>query len=335
MQERRPSVSVVVPAFNASGTVQRCIDSILSQENVLVEVIVVDDGSTDATGAILDAYEAAHHGVHVLHVTNGGPSRARNIGLAEATGEYVGFCDADDWVDRGCYARAVKAAEVAGADVVVFGYKNVRPGSTRTHAWRSERQLRAREFAERCLLDPRVRGFACNKLYSRELVARERFPEGVSVCEDLLFNIHISRGKEDLVALCIPGAPYNYELSGESLTRSVGSGSVVRGVVAGLLADPVLAPAARAALYCSAAKDSFEMARGGVAPCVDDLRWWRDFYASRSCPVSEKAKVLARRIVVRLLRLWGASDEPGGGEEPSHPRRGAQGEQAGHRDGRR
>jgi glycosyltransferase involved in cell wall biosynthesis len=257
------TVSVTVPAYNAKDTIGRCLASLVSQDGVKLDIVVVHDGSTDGTSDLLDGFAARHDCVKVMHIENGGPSRARNAGLEASSGEYVAFCDADDWLDTGCLANAAEAAEGHSADVVVFGYKNIRARSTRTHAWCAERRMDAREFAERCLLDPRVQGFACNKLYSRELVALARFPEGVRVCEDLLFNLEIARRKEELVALCIPGATYNYDLTGESLTRGEDIYQAMRRVLLGLDDDAMAASVSRGALYAAAAKASLEMTRGG------------------------------------------------------------------------
>ncbi len=306
-------VSVIVPVFNAEKTIGRCLDSLVSQCGIMpFEVIAIDDGSTDRTPEILDRYARSYPCLRTIRIPNGGPSRARNMGLDKAVGDYVTFCDADDWVDQGCYEEAVAMAEKESADIVVFGYKNVREGSTRTHAWWTCRRMGAREFAERCLLDPCTQGFAWNKLYSRELVANARFPEGIRVCEDLLFNIGIARDSDGLIACSLPGSPYNYDLSGESLTRNESASAAVHDVLVSLSDSPLLASAARGALYATAVKGSFGTSSTTASSSVD-FGCGRDFYTSRSCPPSEKLKVATRRLVeiVSGLRhpLEGSSDE--------------------------
>lgn len=326
-------LSIIVPAYNAERTIARCLDSLVAQGSgdFPVEVIVVNDGSTDGTAELLASYAIVHPEVRVATVENGGPSRARNIGLALATGRWVAFCDSDDWIDPGCYRTAVESAERVGAGVAVFGYKNVRPCSTRTHARRVARAAGSAELAKRCLLDPRVQGFSWNKLYLRELVARARFPEDVRVCEDLLFNMDVCERNEGIKAVLLSGAPYNYDLSGESLTRGGDAGGAVRSVLVGLCESNGLASAARGAAYSHAVKSAYEMMRGGVAPCVVDLSHVRDFYLSRFCPVSEKAKVAVRHAMLAFASLRAAHDEHRKEQDPGG---GAQGEQTGHRDGR-
>lgn len=283
-----PTVSVVVPAYNAERTILRCLDSLVAQgyADFPVEVVVVNDGSTDGTSEKLAAYAGAHANVHVVNVENGGPSRARNIGLSYAAGRWVTFCDSDDWVDPGCYRDAVGIAERRGAGIAVFGYKNVRPNFTRTHAWKVPRVVDTGELAKRCLLDPNVQGFSCNKLYLRDLVAREGFPEDVSVCEDLIFNIGICERNAEVKVVFIPGAPYNYDLSGASLTRGGDVGRAVKSILATIAEKGHFAPAARAAAYSIAVKSAHQSMRAGVAPCVCDFSSVHDFYLSRFCPLT-------------------------------------------------
>lgn len=187
-------ISIVVPVYNAERTIGRCLDSLLAQSgnDTSIEVVAIDDGSTDGTPAILSSYAANYSDMRVITVSNGGPSEARNIGLLEARGRWVGFCDSDDWVDPGCYAYASAMAEQKGASIAVFGYKNVRPHSRRVHMRRIMREIDLQELGERCLLDPCVQGFVWNKLYLRSVLARESFPKDMHVCEDLLFNINLT-----------------------------------------------------------------------------------------------------------------------------------------------
>ena len=329
-----PTISVVVPAYNAERTILRCLDSLVAQgfADFPVEVVVVNDGSTDGTAEKLAAYTETHANVYVVNVENGGPSRARNIGLSHATGRWVTFCDSDDWVDHGCYRDAVRIAERRGAGIAVFGYKNVRPCSTRTHAWKVARMVDTSELAKRCLLDPNVQGFSCNKLYLRELVTRESFPEDVRVCEDLIFNIARCERNAGVKVVVVPGAPYNYDLSGTSLTRGGDAGGAAKSVLASIAEKGRFAPAARGAAYSIAVKSAYQTMRWGVAPCVGDLSCARDFYLSRFCPLTEKGKVAMRRVMVALGSLRAACSER---RRVQGPDSGAQGQQAGNRNGRR
>ena len=92
-------ISVIVPAYNVESTIIRTLDSILAQTYLSIEVIVVDDGSTDKTGKIIDAYSSQHEQVVVIHTQNQGVTVARLTGVARASGEWIGFVDGDDEIE--------------------------------------------------------------------------------------------------------------------------------------------------------------------------------------------------------------------------------------------
>ena len=100
--QQMPKVSVIIPVFNVEEYLGECLDSILGQTLREIEVVCVDDGSTDGSAAILDTYAAKDGRVKVLRQPNAGAGAARNAGLAVATGEYLLFCDPDDWCEKRC-----------------------------------------------------------------------------------------------------------------------------------------------------------------------------------------------------------------------------------------
>lgn len=128
----RPTLSVVVPSYNAAGWLERCVDSLVAVEADDLEILIIDDGSTDATGAIADLYEA-HHPVRVraVHKSNGGHGSTINVGLDMARGTYFKVVDSDDWVDPDALRTLLETLRgfVAGdsADLVVsnFVYEKV------------------------------------------------------------------------------------------------------------------------------------------------------------------------------------------------------------------
>lgn len=114
-----PSVSVVIAAFDVAELLPEALDSVLAQEGVDLEVVVVDDGSTDTTGEIADAYAARDPRVVVVHQGNGGLGAARNAGIARSSGELLTFCDADDVVPPGAYAAMARSLAASGSDFVI------------------------------------------------------------------------------------------------------------------------------------------------------------------------------------------------------------------------
>jgi glycosyltransferase involved in cell wall biosynthesis len=115
-----PLISVIVPVYNVEQYVRECLDSILAQSYRSLEVILVDDGSTDGSGTICDEYAAADSRVKVFHQKNSGVSTARNNGLLIAKGEWVMFVDADDWLETECFETLYPYTQ-RGVDVAVFG----------------------------------------------------------------------------------------------------------------------------------------------------------------------------------------------------------------------
>jgi len=118
-----PLVSVIVPAYNVDGYVSNAIGSLLDQTLRDIELIVIDDGSTDATGSILQSMAYRDPRLHVLTVDNGGAAKARNIGLSHATGKYVYFADADDWAYPTALETMASLAELNDAELVVAGFE--------------------------------------------------------------------------------------------------------------------------------------------------------------------------------------------------------------------
>ena len=117
-------ISIIVPVYNAEQYLHRCIDSILAQSFTDFELLLVNDGSKDASGAICDAYAAKDSRVHVFHKENGGVSSARNLGLDNAKGEYITFCDADDYVATD-WLDAYQSAIAENMDMAIQGYYEI------------------------------------------------------------------------------------------------------------------------------------------------------------------------------------------------------------------
>lgn len=180
-------VSIIVPAYNCEAHLGKCVDSIRNQTHRDLELILVDDGSTDGTAALCDTLAAQDSRIRVIHQPNGGVSAARNAGLAAATGHWIGFVDADDWIAPETYATALSA----GGDMVMWDAVTVFPdGSTEadTIDLLPENRLLSREDWSPELLKL-LAGAVWRCLYRRERIADLRFPLGIKLSEDRLFNL--------------------------------------------------------------------------------------------------------------------------------------------------
>lgn len=184
---RDTKISVIVPVYNVEEYLARCVDSVLAQTYENLEVILVDDGATDTSGAICDAYATKDSRVKVIHKENGGLSSARNTGLEAATGDCIAFADSDDWIEPDAYAHLLGLMEKHQVKLVCGGRYDV-SGKTgqRTVGLcpRREEVISGEELAGRIFLWDGCDSSACDKLYHRSLLENFRYPEG-KVCEDV------------------------------------------------------------------------------------------------------------------------------------------------------
>lgn len=117
-----PTVSIIVPIYNAEKHLNRCIGSILNQEYTDCELLLVDDGSTDSSGAICDGYAAKDSRIHVIHKENSGVSDTRNLAIDKACGTYLQFLDSDDWITPDATKLLVRAAKEHDCDLVISDF---------------------------------------------------------------------------------------------------------------------------------------------------------------------------------------------------------------------
>lgn len=127
-----PLISVIVTAYNIEEYIAGCLDSLVAQTYPNIEFLVVDDGSTDHTGAIIDSYAEKHPKIHAIHRLNGGPSAARNTGLEVAKGAYIGYVDGDDWIEPNMYEDMLRALRAYNAQIAICSYKMHGDGAEET-----------------------------------------------------------------------------------------------------------------------------------------------------------------------------------------------------------
>lgn len=190
----KPMVSIIVPVYNAEKYLNRCVDSILNQEYTDFELLLVNDGSSDSSGAICDAYAKSDNRVHVIHKPNTGVSDTRNIAIRQAKGTYLQFLDSDDWITPDATKLLVRAATDHNCDLVISDFYRV-VGERVSHKGDIEDDgvLTREEFAEHMMENPAdfYYGVLWNKLYRRDIVEKYHLEMDTSVswCEDFLFNL--------------------------------------------------------------------------------------------------------------------------------------------------
>lgn len=199
-------ISVIVPVYNAEKYLHRCVDSILVQSYTDFELLLIDDGSTDGSGAICDDYAAKDNRVCVFHKENGGVSSARNVGLDNAKGEYVTFCDADDYVD-GLWLMDYQSAIEKGVHLAIQGVNKISSQHSHRVVPKSQKNIDKKELINH-LFSLGLYGYTWNKLFINEYSLR--FDERSSCAEDSQF---VSEYMEAITSfVCINEAHYYYYL---------------------------------------------------------------------------------------------------------------------------
>lgn len=186
-----PLFSIIVPFYNVRAYMDRCIRSLIKQTYSQLELIFIDDGSTDGTGERLDYWAQSDSRIQIFHRENHGVSETRNFGLQQVIGEYLTFVDGDDWVERQFIEFMVKAFQDSHAAMVVCGYYLDPRG--RSAALQAESGILTRkEMLSRVLkLTGSVRGYTWNKGYLTSVIQQHRleFTSDIDLMEDQLFNV--------------------------------------------------------------------------------------------------------------------------------------------------
>lgn len=227
------TISVVVPVYNVEAYLERCICSLTGQSCPNLEIILVDDGSTDGSFSICQQYAGRDSRIKLIHKENGGLASARNAGMEAATGEYLGFVDSDDWVSPDTYQKMADLIELHHPDVIRFGYQKVADGRvTGRYCLQYEEGLYTGGSLHRIQLDTintehvldyrqtRILS-ACTGLYRRELLeaSRIRFvSEREILNEDYLFVLQAVQAASSLYVS--KAELYSYDTRPNSLTTT-------------------------------------------------------------------------------------------------------------------
>lgn len=236
-------ISVIVPVYNIESYIQECLESIMNQTYSDLQIIVVDDGSTDNSGRICDECAEKDERIQIIHTKNYGLVHARKEGLWHARGEYVGFVDGDDSIQPQMYEELQKEMEETGADFVHFGYYEDNDGQIQPHLKFEEGifelSRKHTAFIKKFVLRETCQGYEAmtysiwSKLFRRELIydVYERIPDYVNTGEDLV-----------AICLCILSAEkvalrrkafYHYRVIRDSLShRGNGTNKVAERVIA-------------------------------------------------------------------------------------------------------
>lgn len=194
-----PLISIIVPAYNAGKHLNRCVDSLISQNYKNLEIIIIDDGSTDNTAEIVDSYVQADRRVRGVHQENKGLVAVRNLGIELASGEYIGFVDSDDSVSVDMYERLLINAKEYDAEISGCGIRFLFDHGLPIDHWGTGRItfLNQKEALEALLLGNWMEPSLCNKIYRKDIIIDSCMNLRIVNNEDLLRSFVVfSRAKK-------------------------------------------------------------------------------------------------------------------------------------------
>ncbi len=217
-------VSIIVPVYNISKDLSNCLDSILAQTYPYIEIVAVDDGSSDGSGEILDSYAEKFSNVRVIHKQNGGVTSARICGIQVAKGQWIGFVDGDDEVEPDMYEKLLDNAKKYDTQISHCGYQLCFPDG-RVHYFHNTgflaKQDRSTALKE-LLYGEKFEPGLWNKLFCKDLfdglLHNELMDTSIKINEDLLMNFYLFSAAESSVFE--DWCPYHYIARDGSATRS-------------------------------------------------------------------------------------------------------------------
>lgn len=182
-------ISIIVPVYNCIDTLERCVHAICAQTVSDWELLLVDDGSKDGSGDLCDRLAAGDSSIRVFHKSNGGVSSARNLGLENAVGEYVMFCDSDDWTEPEWCEKLYKVASANPDSLPICNYYRNTPSSQTINRAAAECHISREDFFS--LNKQELLGIPWNKIFRRQIIEEQciRFRSDISLGEDLIFNL--------------------------------------------------------------------------------------------------------------------------------------------------
>ncbi|WP_226645635.1 glycosyltransferase [Mesobacillus subterraneus] len=226
----RPEISIIVPVYNVEAFLKECIESIINQTFRNLELILINDGSSDNSGEICDRYAQTDKRIKVIHKKNSGPSSTRNLGIKVAKGNYVGFVDSDDTIELNMYENMYKMAAKTKSEIVACGYVELNEFNGKSNKYSTPFKEKVliegqdiKETLERFLSKNKILGYPslCNKLYNKKFLLENKLiiNENIRIAEDLCFNISAySRAKR---VCCINEAYYRYRrINSESIMNN-------------------------------------------------------------------------------------------------------------------
>ena len=322
-----PKFSIIIPVYNTEKYIAKCLDSLINQDmpSRNYEIIITDDGSSDSSGEICDSYAAKYPFIHVTHTENHGPSHARNVALTQCRGEYITFCESDDYASPCLISVLSKAIEVLGRpDAIVFRHyisMNIPAEGFPVYNAQDMKSDDAEisdgeELCFRILESNKVGGFTHNKALKREIIGGIKFDESLRYCEDVDWLINIALSRKNVKVCYIDYWLYCYVLhENEGLTRDPANIYDKDGYPREFYAlekiysradlPPRVSEQLKALFYFTAANAGYQgyskPRSESHARLMDYLRnYWKIYYSKSNHSLVQKAKTFVKHIFTLL-----------------------------------
>lgn len=217
---RIPNVSIIVPIYNVQDFLACCLDSLINQSLKDIEIICINDGSTDSSLEILQEYASKDNRIIIINQENMGQSVARNVGIETAKGEYIGFVDSDDWIDLDFYEKLYQAAKTNNSDIACAGMKRVKRGKEK-FIKKIEKEITTFDIQDKLKIDNvPTQNYTVNKIYK------------TAVWKDLSLKFQVGRYYEDIALtikilhrmgslVTVPDVYYYYRLNPTSTCSQI------------------------------------------------------------------------------------------------------------------
>lgn len=223
--DNKVKVSVIIPVYNTAQYIPRCLDSVLKNSYRNLEILCINDGSRDNSLSVLQEYADKDSRVVIVNQKNAGVSAARNTGMDMATGAFLAFIDSDDWIHPQYFELLLRVQQEHCADCVVCGVEitekehdvqcinagSVGASATDLHAVMKDKFGRTNIWG---------------RIYKKDLVEKSRFPVGIKIAEDTVFNLDVLCQKEDAVIVGVSEKLYYYFQRSDSAVHSVSNALV-------------------------------------------------------------------------------------------------------------
>lgn len=215
-------ISVIVPIYNSSIIISKCLDSLLNQTYKNLEILLIDDGSTDNSYKLCEFYAKKDKRVKIFHKENGGVSSARNLGLDNATGDYISFVDSDDYIENNTYE--VLMNNISDNDIIIFNMFHEDCNQNTLYKFEHTNcSFIKKEYPELSFYNPSISGYVCNKLFSKRVIYYDNnkhieFDNQIYMLEDDLFNYNILEKNSNINYLYLNTKLYHYVRNDNSAT---------------------------------------------------------------------------------------------------------------------